>query len=195
MAQHTYLIVALGLFLGSGCTASQNSTPNSTTAGGSEADPQTDASVGGTGGQDRTDSSVPPTAGTGGSSAVGASGKAEGIWRASSIGIEVTHSWGISYCSASADGCVSSRSCYAISRDRMSELQIQMLDTLALVKGKACYLCDGWDDHYLSVLDQDGSEIKYAGPNCNCAGAAADAMISQEFFDSFPVDGSELCPG
>ena len=77
----------------------------------------------------------------------------------------------------------------------MSKQQLDMLDALAVVKGVACYLCDGWDDYDLLVLDQDGSVTTYAGPNCNCLGSVADVMISQEFFNSFPLDGAETCPG
>jgi hypothetical protein len=102
---------------------------------------------------------------------------------------------GFSYCPGNPDGCTSSNSCYAISRDKMSELQLQMLDALVLVKGETCYLCDGWDSHDLSVLDQDGSQTTYAGPTCTCTGtgSASDAVISKEFFNSFPTDGLEVC--
>ena len=177
------MIVTLGLLLGVACTAIESSNPESNISGGTVNDVAASTGVGGIGGQGQATSTP------------GVSGSANSIWRTTSIGVQVTHSWGISYCPGNPSNCPSNWTCNAIARNKMSKQQLDMLDALAVVKGVACYLCDGWNDYHLLVLDQDGSVTTYAGPNCNCLGSVADVMISQEFFNSFPLDGAETCPG
>jgi hypothetical protein len=114
-----------------------------------------------------------------------------GVWLQSSVGVEVMHSSG--WIRPGMASTNTDYSCSAIARTRMSSDQINMMATLAPVTVGSCGLCDGWDDHYLTVLDQDGSRGTYPGPNCACNGTSPTTIISANFFAAFPLDGAEAC--
>lgn len=84
----------------------------------------------------------------------------------------------------------SEEDCWYLRRDSMTAEQLQALEALVLVESDGQCLEDGWDYHLLMVYKADGSGTSYTTNGCE-----AEAMLSYEAMNAFPLDGALGCPG
>ncbi len=83
----------------------------------------------------------------------------------------------------------SSRTCRVLSRGTLSTAQLQQLDALVLVESDGLCLEDGWEEHQLSVFDEDGTSRTYSTNGCN-----VEFMLPSQPMSDFPLGNAPECP-